>query len=172
MTTELTLPDGLLDRITLIEIRAAIADVVHGYARAIRHSRPADAAALFTEDGIFETRDGLPGQTDAVVRFRHEGRAQFLAYLTKGDGASVTMCPMIHNLMIDVDGQTARASSVMMGQALGTSHITLGEYQDSFRYEGKWLFSSRRSSMMTRTRSFGTCRHCSADAPRRSSSMA
>jgi hypothetical protein len=78
MTTELTLPDGLLDRITLIEIRAAIADVVHGYARAIRHSRPADAAALFTEDGIFETCGGLPGQTDAVVPSGMKGARSFL----------------------------------------------------------------------------------------------
>lgn len=143
MTTGITLPDGVLDRIALIESRAAIADVVHGYARAILHSKPAEAAALFTEDGTFETRDGMPGQADPVVRTRFEGREQFLAYLMKGDASTVTMCPMIHNLVIDVDGQTARASSVMMGHMLGTSHTILGEYQDSFRYEGKWLFASR-----------------------------
>lgn len=143
MTTEMSLPDGLLDRIALIENRAAIADVVHGYAYAIRHARHADAAALFTEDGTFETREGMPGQTDPVIRSRFEGREQFHAYLAKGAAASVTMCPMIHNLMIEVDGQTARATSVMMGQVLGTGNSILGEYQDSFRYEGKWLFASR-----------------------------
>ena len=139
----MTLPDGLADRIALIESRAAIADAVHGYAYAIRHARPDDAVALFTEDGVFETREGMPGETNPVIRSRIEGRAAFHAYLTRGDVSSVTMCPMIHNLIITVDGDRASATSVMVGQMLGTSHSIIGEYQDSFRYEGKWLFAER-----------------------------
>lgn len=139
----MTLPDGLADRMARIESRAQIADTVHGYAYAIRHGRPEDAVALFTEDGVFETREGMPGQVDPVIRSRIEGRAAFHAYLTKGDVASVTMCPMIHNLMITIDGAKARATSVMVGRMLGTSHSIIGEYQDSLRYEGKWMFAER-----------------------------
>lgn len=144
MTSGMTLPEGLLDRIALIEAKAAIADVVHGYAHAIRHGRGADAAALFMKDGTFEMRDGLPGRQDFQLRNRLEGRVAVQRYLTQEGGpATAIICPMIHNLIIDVAGSTARASSVMMGQVLGSSHSILGEYEDSFRFDGTWLFAAR-----------------------------
>jgi hypothetical protein len=135
---------GLAERIRLIEDRAAIADLVHLYARAMRYGRPADAMHLFTEDGVFEIRDGLPTSPEFTVRTRLEGRIHIDVYLVQRKGGAPAVCPLIHNLLIEVDGDTARASSVMETQMLDTGRKTIGEYDDRFRREdGTWKFAAR-----------------------------
>jgi SnoaL-like domain len=123
--------------------RIAIADLVHGYALAIRRDRPEDAAALFAKDGWFEIRDGHPSKPEYNVRSRLEGRQAVLDYLAPNKGKPHPV-PMIHNLMIDVTGDTASATSVMEAIVLGTTHRVLGEYADTFtRENGMWRFASR-----------------------------
>lgn len=126
-----------------VEARLAIADVVHGYALAIRRDRPEDAAGLFTEDGWFEIRDGHPSKPEFTVRARLEGRQGVLDYLLPGKGKPHPV-PMIHNLIVAVNGDVASASSVMEAPVLGTAHKVLGEYADTFRRDaGVWRFASR-----------------------------
>jgi hypothetical protein len=123
--------------------RIAIADLVHGYALAIRRDRPEDAAALFATDGWFEIRDGHPSKPEYNVRSRLEGRQGVLDYLAPNKGKPHPV-PMIHNLMIEVTGDTATATSVMEAIVLGTTHRVLGEYADTFvRENGMWRFGSR-----------------------------
>ena len=129
---------------TALEDRGAIADLIHTYAKAMRHARPADSIALFTADGAFEVRDGMPGAADFTVRNRLEGMAQLEAYLVHRDGGPAKVCPLIHNILIDLDGDTARANCVMETPVLGTVHRIIGEYADSFRRDdGTWRFSER-----------------------------
>jgi hypothetical protein len=135
----------LAARIAAIEARQAIADLVHGYARAIRHDRPEDVPALFAPDGWFEIRDGHPSQAGFTVRTRLDSPAAILAYLLPGKGKPHPV-PMIHNLMVDLDlaRAVASATSVMEAPVIGTPHRVMGEYRDSFRRIGnRWLFASR-----------------------------
>ena len=47
-------------RLDEAESRVAIAELVHRYARFIRHDEPEGVSTLFTHDGTFEVRDGHP----------------------------------------------------------------------------------------------------------------
>jgi hypothetical protein len=124
--------------------KAAIADVVYGYALAIRHRRYAEASALFTADGSFELREGMPGAAETRVRTRLDSPDALLEYLLAGADRPAQPIPMIHNLMVTVDGDTATASSLMEAQVFPSATRTLGEYADSFRREdGTWRFASR-----------------------------
>jgi hypothetical protein len=126
-----------------LESRLAVTDLVHAYALAIRRDRPEDAAALFARDGWFEIRDGHPSKPEFNVRSRLDGRQAVLDYLLPNKGKPHPV-PMLHNVMVEVTGDTATASSVMEAIVLGTSHRVLGEYTDSFvREDGVWRFASR-----------------------------
>lgn len=131
------------ERLDSIESRAAIADLVHEYARCVRDDRPEDVPALFAPDGSFEIRDGHPSKPEFAVRARFESPAALGDYLMAGKGKPHPV-PLIHNLMIEVEGDTGTANSVMEAQVFGTEHKVFGEYRDSFRrIAGRWLFASR-----------------------------
>lgn len=135
----------LAARIAEIEARQAIADLVHAYARAIRHDACEDVPALFAPDGWFEIRDGHPSRPEFSVRTRLDGPGAILAYLMAGKGRPHPV-PMIHNLVIEADALagTGVATSVMEAPIPGTSHRVLGEYRDQFRNnDGEWRFTSR-----------------------------
>jgi hypothetical protein len=123
--------------------RRKIADLVHRYALAVRRDRPEDAAALFANDGWFEIRDGHPSQPGFTLRNRLERREGVYAYLALNKDKPHPI-PMIHNLMIDLDGDTAQASCVMEAIILESGTRVIGEYDDHFiREDGKWRFASR-----------------------------
>lgn len=132
----------MTDRLDQLESRIAIADLIHRYALNVRVGKGGENAKLFTEDGAFETRDGIPGQRDAPARYRLEGRAAIGEYVGR-QTSGTTVCPTIHNLIIDLDGDTATSTSVMIGPMLGTDKSVMGEYLDTFRRDGEWLFVSR-----------------------------
>jgi SnoaL-like domain len=123
--------------------RAAITDLVHTYALLVRRDCPEQIGALFAPDGWFEIRDGHPSRGGSTVRRRLDGPESLVAYLLEGKGRPHPV-PMIHNLLIAIDGDTATASSVMTGPILGTPQTILGEYADCFgRVDGQWRFASR-----------------------------
>lgn len=131
------------DALDRLEARAAIADLVHGYALAIRRDRPEDVAALFAPDGTFEVRVGAPDKAQFTTRSRFDDPGALVAYLLPGKGGPHPI-PQITNLLIEVDGDIAHASSLMYGPIPGTSRKTFGEYADSFtKTQGRWLFSAR-----------------------------
>ena len=136
-------PEPLAARIDAIEAHAAITDLVHAYARAVRHDRTEDVPPLFAPGGWFEIRDGHPSQGEAAVRTRFDSPEALGAFLLHGKGKPHPI-PLIHNLMIELDGDSARASSVMDGDVFGTAHRVFGEYADTFvRIDGTWRFASR-----------------------------
>jgi ketosteroid isomerase-like protein len=138
---------SLAERIDALEARAAIADLIHDYARCIRRDEPEKVAALFTPDGVFEIRDGHPDRPGHTVRSRLEGAAAIDAYLAPGKGKPHPI-PLIRNLMIEVAGDSAAANSVMDARIFGTDHAVSGEYHDRFRrVGGRWLFASRTFTM-------------------------
>ena len=130
-------------RLKQTEARFAVADLIHEYARLIRRDLSDEVAPLFTEDGVFEVRDGHPDKPEFSVRSRIEGREALEAYMANGKGKPHPI-PVIHNLSVDVEGDTAHSNCVMEGQVYGTDLKVLGEYHDTFRCDkGRWLFASR-----------------------------
>ena len=129
--------------IEALEARIAIEELIYRYARSIREDRPEDAAALFAQDGWFEIRDGHPDKPAHSVRARLEGRQGVHDYLVPGKGKPHPI-PLIHNLIIELTGDTATAGSVMEAEVFGSGHKVIGEYHDRFRREGdEWRFASR-----------------------------
>jgi hypothetical protein len=133
-----------MDGIEVLQARAAIADLVHAYALFIRKGRPADVEPLFTEDAAFEVRYADPlAPESAVSASRSEGRAAVVAQLVRSATAT-RMFPMIHNLLIEVDGDAAQASCLMVGRSWPEGVETMGEYADRFRREADgWRFVER-----------------------------
>ena len=124
--------------------RDTIAELVHGYALAIRRGDPAAAAALFAGDGSFETREVDPRFPAASRRLSlSEGREAVARYVTSAT-AAVRILPMIHNLMIEITGEVAGASSLMVGRLWPQGGEVIGEYADRFcREGGQWRFAAR-----------------------------
>jgi hypothetical protein len=132
----------------VLAARAAIADLVYTYARNIRAGRGADCLPLFTRDGVFEIRDQLLGSSQPPsVRTRLEGQDAILAYLTNSASGDTRVCPMIHNLLIEVSGNEAESSSVMTA-LVSNGQSLFGEYLDRFQFENGWRFSSRTFTIM------------------------
>jgi hypothetical protein len=124
--------------------RTQIADLVHLYAQHIRRGEPRSAAALFAEDAVFEVREMDPLEpASPKVRSRAEGRMDIDAYITSST-AQARMVPMIHNLLVELAGDRATASSLMIGRIWPSPREVVGEYADSFRrVGGRWLFAER-----------------------------
>lgn len=136
-------PLSLEQRLDRAESRMAIAELIHSYARCIRYDRPDEVGALFTADGIFELREGHPDKPEFTVKYRLEGRESVHAQMAHNKGYAHPV-PLIHNLIVEVDGDHATASCVMEGRIYGGGQGVTGEYHDTFRREGgKWLFAAR-----------------------------
>lgn len=139
-----------MDTAELLLARAGIADCIHGYALAIRRGDAAAAAALFTADGCFETREIDPRDwPDHRNATRAEGRDAVRAKVAASTGA-VRMLPMLHNILIDVDasGNRATATSLMVGRVWPTDREIPGEYADTLvREQGRWRFVERIYTM-------------------------
>lgn len=130
-------------RIDRLESESAVARLVHAYAQAVRREEVERIADMFIPAGIFEVRGGHPDRAEFTVRQRFETPAELVAFLLEGKGKPHPV-PLLHNMMIDVDGDTATANSMMAAPIYGTDHEVFGEYHDSFiRTEGRWLFSRR-----------------------------
>lgn len=139
------MPDGpnLEQRLDQVESRAQIADLVHRYARCIRYDEPELVAALFTSDGTFEVHDGHPDRPEFTVRSHYANAAEILAHMAPNKGKPHPV-PLIHNLIIALDGDTATGNCMMEAQIYGGSHKVCGEYRDTFQREhGQWRFASR-----------------------------
>jgi SnoaL-like domain len=141
---------ALLDRLETFAARATITDVIYRYARNIRYGAYAELRELFTEDAFFEQRGGELGQlAQARVLARYEGRAAILDHLGKGASSGGGVCPMIHNVLIDVSGDEAASDCVMTGFIAANASRILGEYRDTFRRDGGvWRFTSRTHTML------------------------
>lgn len=126
-----------------LESRAAISDLIHRYALNIRNGYPAECAGLFTDDAVFEVRQGdLVDRAVSNVTSRSVGRKEIIESVSRST-AQARVCPLIQNLLIDVRGRTATSNCMMVARVLDKGFALLGEYRDSFRQEDVWRFSER-----------------------------
>ena len=119
------------------EIRELVSRYAHGIAQR------AQVAGLFTEDGIFIQR--IPGQPPE----QHQGRAALVPMYEKV-AATVGPLPMIHNHIVDIqgDGATGLCSIELRMSANGQSMIASGYYEDVYRrVDGRWRFAKRDASI-------------------------
>lgn len=133
----------LARRIDRLESESAIARLIHAYAQAVRREEVERVADLFIPTGTFEVRDGHPDRAEFTMRQRFAAPEALVAFLLEGKGKPHPV-PLLHNIMVEVEGDIATANSMMAAPIYGTDHEVFGEYHDSFvRVEGRWLFSGR-----------------------------
>jgi len=132
------------DALEVLLAKSDIADLVHTYALHIRNREPERVRGLFTADAAFEVRDADPlDPANAQVRKRSEGSDAIVASVGGSTGAR-RVFPAIHNLLIEVCGDRAVATSLMIATICPGGGETLGEYRDSFRKtQDGWRFSER-----------------------------
>jgi hypothetical protein len=135
----------MTDRSEVLDARAAIADLVHTYALNIRRRQGAACTDLFTEDAVFETRRADP---EMRTLNRLVGRDAIVAYLAKTSQGETRVCPMIHNLLITVEGREASSNCLMAALALPGGTELIGEYEDTYRFDGVWRFASRTYTIL------------------------
>jgi len=135
------------ERLDIVESKLAIADLVYDYARAIRHNANEDIEGLFAPDAFFEVRGGHPSKPEYEVQNRYNSAKEIGEFMMQGKGHPHPV-PLVHNLMIEVDGDRASGLCAMEGQVYGSEHTIIGEYRDAFvRLDGKWKFASRVYTM-------------------------
>lgn len=119
--------------------REEIRQLIALYAQRVNHGH--GIADLFTEDAVWTMR--APNlETMREVRGGEALRAAFASF----PAGVAAAAPMIHNLVIEVTGDTARAVDMndLWSHAEGKRHHAWGNYEDQFRREnGRWLFSAR-----------------------------
>jgi hypothetical protein len=137
----------LAARIERLEAQGAVADLIYTYARFLRSDQPEKIAGLFLPEGTFEVRDGDPDKDEHSVRSHHRNRAEIDASMTPMKGKPHPV-PLIRNLVVEVDGDSATANCVMDARIYGTDHGIMGEYRDACRkVDGRWYFASRVFTM-------------------------
>ena len=135
------------EQLERIEARNAIADLIHRYAQVVRYDSPEQTADLYIADGVFEVRQGYPDKPDFTLQSRVEGREAIRAFLLPGKGKPHPI-PLIHNLLIEVDGNSAVSTCVMEARMSVGEGGFWGEYVDTCqRVDGRWLFTSRIYTM-------------------------
>lgn len=134
---------GIAEQPDVLAAKQAIAELVHRYAQVVRYDCPELTADLYMPDGVFEVRRGTPDRPEHTVQSRVEGRDAIRAMLAAGKGKPHPV-PLIHNLMIEVRGDTANGTCVMEGRSSIGEGGFWGEYSDSYvRLDGRWFFSAR-----------------------------
>src|SRR5579862_1912412 len=135
----------------ILEARSAIADLVNTYALHIRAGNPAKCAPLFTTEAVFETRMGSVGSSSRTLN-TIAGRDAIIAHITNAMQSGARLCPMIHNLLIEVNGPNASSNCVMAALALQGGTELVGEYVDTYRLDGVWRFTSRTYTILLERR--------------------
>ena len=131
--------------------RAAITDLVHAYALHVRSGNPLLCAPLFTADARFETRVSSAGRSPQTSNAM-AGRDAIIAHISKAMQAGARLCPMIHNLLIDVNGTDASSNCVMVAMDLQSGTELVGEYVDTYRLDDVWRFTSRTYTILLERR--------------------
>lgn len=135
----------LEQRIAAIEDREAITDLILCHAEQIRSGTSQAAGDLFFPDAVYEIGHvdaNRPGEV--VINERIEGVAAIVGSKDVIAGEGLLLCPMIHNIHIALDGDTATSTCVSMTTIWPLGNNFVGEYRDHFRREGgKWRFAAR-----------------------------
>ncbi|MFD5812290.1 MULTISPECIES: nuclear transport factor 2 family protein [Rhodococcus] len=127
--------EDLVRRLTRLEDRARIQDLVAAYAIAVDDHDLETLLSLFTEDGEFE-------RAGSIARGREEIREFYVAAM---DRYSLTLhSPQSDQISVDGD----RARGLLTGRAElaldGTLMMAAYRYSDEYaRVDGRWLFRRR-----------------------------
>ena len=123
----------------LLADREQVRDITAIYAHRVTHGL--SVADLFTDDGAYIQRRS-PDEPALEVR----GRAELDAHYIERPGFAGTATPMIHNHLIELDGDEARAiCSIELRIQAERPIFASGYYQDRLRREdGRWKFVERR----------------------------
>ena len=124
-----------------------MADLIHTYAKYIRSDQPEKIAGLFLPDATFEVRNGHPDKPESEQMSFDAGQAAINTKMAAMKGSAHPV-PLIRNLIVELDGDSATANCVMDAKIYGTPHGIIGEYRDTCRrVDGRWLFASRSFTM-------------------------
>ncbi len=126
-------------KIQLLADREEIRDLIATYAHRAAHRQ--SMADLFTDDGAFINR---PDAMMPPIEFR--GRAALNTFFNGLGSQPQQPLPMIHNFLISVNGDEARAISSIEVRIIDKGRVVDGSgyYQDRFRREGgRWKFVER-----------------------------
>jgi hypothetical protein len=127
--------------------KQAITELVSRYGQLVRYDRLDETAELYLPNGVFEVRLGPPDGPHNAVQSHAEGREAIRAMLLPSKGKRHPV-PLIHNLMIEVDGDSARGTCVMQSPTSATGEPFWGEYRDRYaRLDGRWYFAERVFTM-------------------------
>jgi ketosteroid isomerase-like protein len=140
---------NMLTRLDRLQSRVQITDLVHRYAQAVRGCDVEGCTRLFTADAEFMVREqDRAGVGQPVVRSALKGREAIRAFFAESltPGA---ICPLIHDLLIDIRGDDATGNCVMTGAAWDGRPQFMGVYDDAFHREPDWLFTSRAFTLFT-----------------------
>ena len=125
---------------SLLEEKDAIRDVLAEYCFCIDMHRSSDMAALFAEDGTWDTAFG-----------KATGRADIEALIRKIAGPSTPRARPIYavsNVVIRVDGDRAQVQSnwvMVQNSEQGPKIGSAGSYADEMvKQDGGWLFKYRK----------------------------
>lgn len=137
--------EALLMRTDELLSRQQIGDLVYRYTEFVRDRNECACAALMTDDAWVELHHGDaldPRRSDVHERF--VGKDQITGSFGQVAGSEAVVWPMIHNLRIEIDGDTASSRCIMASSVRPHGMQFIGEYRDTYRREhGQWLFTSR-----------------------------
>lgn len=125
--------------------RAEIADLVHRYAYNVRHRL--SCTELFSPEIEFVIRQrSMQGGGAPVIRSHIVGLRDTVEYI-QGSSSTMALCPLIHNLLIEIEGDRARSTCVMENRTWPAIAGLIGEYEDEFLFIDRWRFSKRVYTM-------------------------
>lgn len=126
--------------------RIEIADLVHTYALNIRDGNGQNCRDLFVDDAVFEMYDDAGGSR--ILRKKVQGAAAIIDYILGSSGSTARVCPMIHNLVIRIEGDRAESRCTMTGVIIPGGSDFIGAYQDTLQWDGAWRFTKRAHTIL------------------------
>jgi SnoaL-like protein len=139
----------LEERVCQLEARVAIMDLLGRYAAGVASRNREQIVACFTADGVMDvgpTQVKGPEEMRAYLEDLKPGSAHL-----SGFDQATTSTPVPANVLIEVDGHRARATSMSVvfhaGSHKGIPVVMVRgtEYEDEFACpDGEWLFTLRR----------------------------
>lgn len=126
--------------------RTAVSGLVYRYARLVRERQGFDCINLFADNAFYEIREadplGIVGE--CTLRTRLEGATAIADYVGASSQGNVRLFPLIHNLMVELSGDTACSNCLMVSKTFPPGNEVFGAYDDAYVCRGGvWLFVSR-----------------------------
>jgi hypothetical protein len=139
----------LEERVAALEARSAIMELIARYAMAVSRRDREGILASFTSDGAFDVGPARITGVDQIREYLSDMRPDN-AHLAGFDRAT-TSTPVMANVVIELDGDRARSTSMSVVTHAGVRDgepvvmVRGSEYEDELEcVDGTWLFTSRR----------------------------